>query len=424
MTAPSFQAVLLAGGEDKSLFPLTSGVVKALLPVANLPLLSYPLRSLSDAGLTHVLVVASGERAAGVISQWLATEYPSSSMQCEVVCVPEEFGTADALRAVADRLTSPTFIVLSGDLLTDLPVNALVTSHQLNSALATVLLVPRKTSPTTETKPGRAPKNVDYIGLDASSQQLLFYTSSPEALRDLKIPLHVVRKHGSVALSSNLVDAHLYVFDSSVRQDMLPYLTQQQFKQAPAASMPGLHSQASTDDISLSGPALGLDRSQSDNGTADVSDAEEYPTLSGPMPGANYMEMTHSSRHRGAASSDTRGVCSTPSGSKQCTELKVHLVEANYCARVCDLQAYAEVCREVADSNVALHLLGVGAKVLNSVLQDGVTVGDGCHIQNSILCSGAVILERASVKDCQVGPGHTVAGNMEYKGEVLCKSRI
>lgn len=129
---------------------------------------------------------------------------------------------------------------------------------------------------------------------------------------------------------------------------MLPYLTQQQFKQAPAVSMPGLHSQASTDDISLSGPALELDRSQSDIGTADVSDAEEYPTLSGPMPGANYMEMTHSSRHRGAASSETSsGASSMPNGSQRCTELKVHLVEGNYCARVCDLQAYAEVCREV-----------------------------------------------------------------------------
>lgn len=59
-------------------------------------------------------------------------------------------------------------------------------------------------------------QNVDYIGLDASSQQLLFYTSSLEALRDLKIPLQVVRQHGSVALSSNLVDAHLYVFDRYV----------------------------------------------------------------------------------------------------------------------------------------------------------------------------------------------------------------
>lgn len=61
MPGSSFQAVLLAGGEDKALFPLTSGIVKALLPVANRPLLSYPLRSLSDAGLTHVLVVSDLE---------------------------------------------------------------------------------------------------------------------------------------------------------------------------------------------------------------------------------------------------------------------------------------------------------------------------------------------------------------------------
>lgn len=96
--------------------------------------------------------------------------YGEHALNCgalQVVCVPEEYGTADALRAVADRLTSPTFILLSGDLLTDLPVNALVTSHQLNSALATVLLVPRKTSPTTETKPGRAPKvsTIQLLGL-------------------------------------------------------------------------------------------------------------------------------------------------------------------------------------------------------------------------------------------------------------------
>lgn len=89
---------------------------------------------------------------------------PKHDVFPQVVCVPEEYGTADALRAVADRLTSPTFILLSGDLLTDLPVNALVTSHQLNSALATVLLVPRKTSPTTETKPGKAPKVSQLLG--------------------------------------------------------------------------------------------------------------------------------------------------------------------------------------------------------------------------------------------------------------------
>ena len=51
----SYQMVVLAGGDDKRLYPL--GGVKALLPVANKPLLSYPLRTISEAGLKHAFVV-------------------------------------------------------------------------------------------------------------------------------------------------------------------------------------------------------------------------------------------------------------------------------------------------------------------------------------------------------------------------------
>ncbi len=60
----AMQVVLLAGGDDKRLHPLTgpAGAVKALLPVANKPLISYPLKALADAGLKQVFLVrvASG----------------------------------------------------------------------------------------------------------------------------------------------------------------------------------------------------------------------------------------------------------------------------------------------------------------------------------------------------------------------------
>lgn len=92
--------------------------------------------------------------------------------------------------------------------------------------------------------------------------------------------------------------------------------------------------------------------------------------------------------------------------------------------------------------------LGINVKVINSVLMDNVVVADNCTIQNSILCSGVQLKERASVKDCQVrcmqglvlltesmllltsimrlsnaqiGPGFVVAGGLEYKSEVLVK---
>ena len=52
-----YQAIVLAGGDDKRLFPLTAVTAKALLPVANKPMLHYPLKTLVDAGLRHVFVV-------------------------------------------------------------------------------------------------------------------------------------------------------------------------------------------------------------------------------------------------------------------------------------------------------------------------------------------------------------------------------
>ncbi len=45
----------------------------------------------------------------------------------------ESQGTADALRVVADKITAKTVVVMSGDLLTDFPVNTLVAKHQVRS---------------------------------------------------------------------------------------------------------------------------------------------------------------------------------------------------------------------------------------------------------------------------------------------------
>jgi translation initiation factor eIF-2B subunit gamma len=66
--------------------------------------------------------------------------------------------------------------------------------------------------------------------------------------------------------------------------------------------------------------------------------------------------------------------------------------------------------------------LGAAVKVINSVIMDGVTIGDGAHIQNSVLCVRAVVQDRASLKDCQVGPGYVVGQASEHKEEVLAKT--
>ncbi len=61
MTYNSCQAVILAGGGGSRLYPLNSqGMPKVLLPVANRPLLTFPLRMLEESGIKDVLVVRLG----------------------------------------------------------------------------------------------------------------------------------------------------------------------------------------------------------------------------------------------------------------------------------------------------------------------------------------------------------------------------
>lgn len=50
------------------------------------------------------------------------------------------------------------------------------------------------------------------------------------------------------------------------------------------------------------------------------------------------------------------------------------------------------------------HLLPSGSslQVVNSVIMDHVTIGDGCSIQGSVICSNVQLQERVVLRDCQV----------------------
>ncbi len=64
-------------------------------------------------------------------------------------------------------------------------------------------------------------QGVDYLGMDATERLLLFAASSPEALRDLKLPLGCVARHGRVDIRSDLQDMHLYCFSRCVGETLL-----------------------------------------------------------------------------------------------------------------------------------------------------------------------------------------------------------
>lgn len=61
-------AIILAGGSGSRLHPLNDGgLPKVLMPVANRPLLTFPLRTLEEGGVSDVLVVSEGQAVGGAV---------------------------------------------------------------------------------------------------------------------------------------------------------------------------------------------------------------------------------------------------------------------------------------------------------------------------------------------------------------------
>lgn len=64
-------------------------------------------------------------------------------------------------------------------------------------------------------------------------------------------------------------------------------------------------------------------------------------------------------------------------------------------------------------------LVGVGVKLVNSVIMDHVQVGDGCRLEGVVIGCRAIISERACLKDTFVAGGYVVLPESNIKNEIL-----
>ncbi|MDD1706336.1 MAG: NTP transferase domain-containing protein, partial [Methanoregulaceae archaeon] len=102
------QAVILAAGEGKRLRPLTRNRPKVLIPVANNPIIDYPIQALSGCGIRDIIVVV-GYRKEHVIRYLDRLETP-----VQIIEQKKQLGTADALLC-AEPLITDDFLVIPGD---------------------------------------------------------------------------------------------------------------------------------------------------------------------------------------------------------------------------------------------------------------------------------------------------------------------
>jgi mannose-1-phosphate guanylyltransferase len=132
------QAVILVGGEGTRLRPLTSTVPKPVVPLVDRPLVAFMLEWLRRHGVDDV-VMSCGFLATSVRN--VLGDGSTLGLRLRYVEEPEPRGTAGALK-FAESLLEERFLMLNGDILTDIDVGALVAQHVETGARATLALVP------------------------------------------------------------------------------------------------------------------------------------------------------------------------------------------------------------------------------------------------------------------------------------------
>lgn len=134
------RAVVLVGGFGTRLRPLTFTTPKPMLPVGHRPIVENLVRMLAAAGVDEVVL------GLGFKPEPFIEAFPDSmcaGVRLVYAVEPEPLDTAGAIRFAADFAgIDDTFVVVNGDVLTDLDVSALIEFHRTHGAEATIHLTP------------------------------------------------------------------------------------------------------------------------------------------------------------------------------------------------------------------------------------------------------------------------------------------
>jgi mannose-1-phosphate guanylyltransferase len=184
------QAVILVGGEGTRLRPLTSTVPKPVVPLVDRPFIVYMLEWLKHHGVDDV-ILSCGFLATSVRN--VLGDGSQLGMRLRFVEEPEPRGTAGALK-FAESFLDERFLMLNGDVLTDIDLSAQIAQHERTGATGTLALVP-------------VPDPTNYG---------LVRTNENNTVREF------VEKPSADQIDTNLISAGAYVLERSVVDMIAP----------------------------------------------------------------------------------------------------------------------------------------------------------------------------------------------------------
>jgi mannose-1-phosphate guanylyltransferase len=346
------KAVVLVGGEGTRLRPLTLSAPKQMLPIVGVPMIERVLAHLAAHGIDEAIL------SLGYLPNAFRDAYPdgtAAGVKLTYAVEPQPLDTAGAVRFAANFAgVDETFVVVNGDVLTDLDLSALVAFHRDRGAEGTVAL-----------HPVPDPSAFGVVPTDTDGRVTAFVEKPP---RD--------------EAPTNEINAGTYVFEPSA------------LERIPAGARISIERETF--------PAMvrdGVLYALSDSG---------YWLDTG-TPG-DYLQANQDlvSGRRGGGPGDRLGDRGDGVYLEQPTDIAGEVFGPSVIFRDCVIAAGARVERSILGAG---SMIGAGAVVVNSVLMEGGHVAANAKVAGSVMGPHATVGQRADVRPISVLGAHAVVAS-------------
>jgi mannose-1-phosphate guanylyltransferase len=348
------QAVILVGGEGTRLRPLTSTVPKPVVPLVDRPFIAFMLEWLCRHGIDDV-IMSCGFLATSVRN--VLGDGSAYGIRLRFVEEPDPRGTAGALK-FASSMLDERFLMLNGDVLTDIDLTEQIAQHERTGAKGTLALVPVE---------------------DPSAYGLV-------RLHDDRAVADFVEKPSSDMIDTNLISAGAYVLEREILDLVEPgrnvSIEREVWPKLVGAGLYGFPSESYWLDIGT--PARYL------QGTFDILEGNVRTAVSERL-GSSYLSVSEHAEVAGRA-------------------IPPAVIEAG---------AEVEQGGHVGSLVVLASgvKIGAGTTVERSVILSGTEIGENCVLRDCIVAAGCRIAAGTHVLEGAVlGEGVTVGADNVIAG--------